>query len=244
MIAWGVTDAGMVRKENQDHHFVEVNQANNMAVMIVCDGMGGAKAGNIASKLAVATVVDDVRQAIKPHMSPKAVARALESAIYHANRVVGEKAKEEPDCRGMGTTLVSAVVSDNTAVIANIGDSRAYLINNNGISRVTRDHSLVEDLLIRGELTEDEAKAHPQKNLITRALGTEVEVACDIYEVVMEPGDFLLLCSDGLTNMLDDQQILFEVIHGGRHADCCQRLTEQSNGRGGLDNITVLLLSL
>ncbi len=245
MIAWGITHKGMVRQQNQDHYHLEVRQDQQIALLIVCDGMGGARAGNVASQLAIWTAVEELHQAgIRAHMNTKMMRQFFEQAVYRANRAVGDRARSSEEFFGMGTTLVGALVSDGIAMVANVGDSRAYLINQNGISRVTRDHSVVEDLVHRGDLSPDKVKNHPQKNLITRALGTGLEVVCDLYEVPLEAGDFLLLCSDGLTNMLDDQEILYEVIHGGNPDECCDRLVTLSNERGGLDNTTVILLSL
>ena len=242
MNAWGVTDTGKIRRQNQDSFHIDVGSGN--AVLIVCDGMGGAKAGNIASRLAVDTVTGELRQVMKHHMSVKAARQGLEMAVYRANRVITEYAGSNPDYLGMGTTFVGAVANARMAVVANVGDSRAYHINDGGITRVTRDHSLVEDLLHQGNLTEDQARFHPKKNLITRALGTEFDVQTDLFDVPLETGDFLLLCSDGLTNMVDDQEILYEVIHGGDAALCCERLVALSNERGGPDNITVILFSV
>ncbi|MCL1819049.1 MAG: Stp1/IreP family PP2C-type Ser/Thr phosphatase [Oscillospiraceae bacterium] len=242
MNAWGDSDKGRVRKQNQDSHYLDVQ--SEYAVLIVCDGMGGAKAGNIASRLATDTVSSELKSVIKPNMSARSLKQALELAIYHANRTVWDLSKTNMDYKGMGTTLVCAVITARAAYVANIGDSRAYIISDDGIRRVTRDHSVVEDLLHQGTLTDEEARAHPKKNLITRVLGTEMDVACDIYEIEPKPGDFLLLCSDGLTNIVDDQEILYEVIHGGAVESCCNRLVTLSNTRGGPDNITVALLSV
>ncbi|MCL2081119.1 MAG: Stp1/IreP family PP2C-type Ser/Thr phosphatase [Oscillospiraceae bacterium] len=242
MNGWCVSDKGRVRKQNQDSCYIDIKP--DCAVLVVCDGMGGAKAGNVASRLAADIVAGEMKNEIKPHMGAKAMKQTIEMAAYRANRAISELAKTNPDYYGMGTTLVCAVVGVKAAVVANVGDSRAYLLNDSGIKQVTRDHSVVEDLLDRGTLTNEEARTHPKKNLITRALGTELDVACDLFEIEPRQGDFLLLCSDGLTNMLDDQEILYEVIHGGAIENCCDRLVALSNMRGGPDNITVALLSV
>ena len=243
MKAWGVTDKGMVRQQNQDSYHADAGSQS--AVLMVCDGMGGAKAGNIASGLAVDTVKSELRQTIKPNISVKEAKHGLEMAVYRANRVITEYAGTSNEYKGMGTTFVGAVVIGKTAVVANIGDSRAYHISTGGgITRVTRDHSLVEDLLHKGNLTEGQARVHPKKNLITRALGTDFDVKADLFEVTLKKGDFLLLCSDGLTNMVDDQEILYEIIHGGDAEFCCDRLVTMANTRGGPDNITAVLFSV
>jgi len=242
MNGWCVSDQGRVRKQNQDSFYIDLQ--SDYAVLMVCDGMGGAKAGNVASRLAVEIVSGEIKAVIKPHMNAKTMKQTIEMAAYRANRAISDMAKTNPDYYGMGTTLVCAIVGQKVSVVANVGDSRAYLINGSGIARITRDHSVVEDLLDRGTLTNEEARTHPKKNLITRALGTELDVACDLFEIEPRQGDFLLLCSDGLSNMLDDQEILYEVIHGGAIENCCERLVALSNLRGGPDNITVALLSI
>ena len=142
----------------------------------------------------------------------------------------------------MGTTMVAVAVFDGCAHILNIGDSRAYHIGEEGIRQITRDHSVVEDLVQRGEITPDEARSHPQKNLITRALGSESHVEGDLYEVKLEKGEFILMCTDGLSNVLSDQEILSEVLHGGAAGGCCQRLLDVAISRGAPDNVTAVVI--
>ena len=144
----------------------------------------------------------------------------------------------------MGTTLVAALVRGLRVEIVNLGDSRAYHLGADGIRCVTVDHSLVELMVQRGELTHEQAKNHPSKNLITRAVGTEKQVAADVFSLTAEPGDCLLLCSDGLSNQMADQEILFEVVHGAQKADCCQRLLDIAKSRGAPDNVTSVLIAL
>ncbi|GHV34836.1 protein phosphatase PrpC [Clostridia bacterium] len=249
MLAWGATDKGVVRQQNQDAFKLDAERKGERpprpVFVVVCDGMGGASAGNVASDIAVKTAFEVITRVITPRMSPRQMRLALEEAVAEANTAVCGYAEAHPECFGMGTTLVTALVSDGLAVLANVGDSRAYKISNDGeISRETIDHSLVSDLVRLGELTEEQARNHPRKNYITRALGTEESVKCDIFEVKLNAGEFLLLCSDGLTNMLGDKEILYEVIHGGEHAGACRRLIAAANHRGGHDNITVALLSM
>ena len=144
--------------------------------------------------------------------------------------------------KGMGTTLVAVLVLGKRAYFANVGDSRGYLMNRQGIQRVTVDHSLVELMVQRGELSSEAAKSYPGKNFITRAIGTEQTVECDLYTAALRPGDCILLCSDGLTNHLADQELLFEVIHGGDPDDCLERLLVLSRQRGAPDNVTIVLI--
>ena len=239
MNIWGKTDTGIVRQQNQDAMFFErLNEDTYLAV--VCDGMGGAAAGNVASELAISVFVGSIKESLMED-SPL-INDVLRCACIEANSTVIDRANHNADYAGMGTTLVAALVQDETAYIANVGDSRAYYVTQTGISRITRDHSLVEDLVAKGELTEEEARNHPQRNLITRALGAEDGTDADIYTHALAQGSFLLLCSDGLSNMMSEQEILFELIHGGESADCCQRLVSIACSRGAPDNVTVVLL--
>lgn len=238
--AWGVTDRGAVRQQNQDAYYVDV-PSQELALCVVCDGMGGARAGNVASRLAVDTLVSAMRQRVED--SPGDTAEALLAySAEQANDAVYRRALSDPECRGMGTTMVAAIVRMDTADILNIGDSRCYHVSDGGIVRLTRDHSVVEDLVARGALTPEAARSHPRKNLITRALGSEEHIRADLYKQSLKPGDFLLLCSDGLSNMVTDQEILYEILHGGPAEECCQRLLDIALSRGAPDNVTAVLL--
>lgn len=239
MNVWAITDTGAVRQQNQDAYRVEILSPEQM-VLILCDGMGGARAGNVASELAAQTFGDVILNA-PPAVDPD---KLLEEAVAQANHVVCQRASDDPDCMGMGTTLVAALIRDGVCHIANVGDSRAYAVSEEGIRRVTRDHSLVEDLVQRGEITPEQARNHPQKNLITRALGVESGTRADLFAESCKPGSFLLLCSDGLSNVVTDQEILYEVIHGGEPSDCCKRLLDITLSRGAPDNVTVVLLQM
>lgn len=236
--AWGITDKGSVRQQNQDAYYLDV-LSDDLAVGLVCDGMGGARAGNIASMLAVEQFVDTLPQL--PEGTPEDPEALLARASAGANEAVYHRARTNPDCSGMGTTMVAALVTGGRAYLLNIGDSRAYYISGDGIRRITRDHSLVEDMVRRGDITPEEARTHPQKNLITRALGTEEQVRADFYRQSVKPGDWLLLCSDGLSNVVSDQEMLYEVLHGGPAGECCQRLLDITLSRGAPDNVTCVL---
>ncbi len=242
MNIWGITDVGIVRQQNQDDYHIEL-LAEDMALGIVCDGMGGAKAGNVASQLAVETFLETAK-AQPPEQWRNEPEALLHFAAEQANGAVHFRANIDADCRGMGTTMVAALVIGNQAYILNIGDSRCYLVRPEGISRVTRDHSVVEDLVARGQITPEQARQHPQKNLITRALGAESKLRADLFRKPMEPGDALLLCSDGLSNMVSDQELLYEVLHGGPAEDCCRRLLDIALSRGAPDNVTAVLLQM
>ena len=170
--------------------------------------------------------------------------QVLTEACSEANRVAFDYSQFDDSCKGMGTTIVGGIVAGKgNGYIINVGDSRAYKINSDGISKITNDHSLVADMVRMGELTEEQAQEHPGKNFITRAVGTDVTVTGDVFFPEIKRGDFILLCSDGLSNLVSEQEMLYEVMHGGSHEDCCSRLIDIANKRGGFDNITVVLLA-
>ena len=241
MQCWGLTDPGCVRKQNQDAYRIERLDRNNL-LCVVCDGMGGAKSGNIASTLAVEVFVEEIRRCWKPGMDEEKTDQMLRSAVKLANFTVFDQAAQFEEFDGMGTTLVAALVRGKKATVVNVGDSRAYGIGRDGIRQITKDHSLVQMMVDRGELTPEVAKSYPGKNFITRAIGTEPLVMCDIFHRDMNKGDFLLLCSDGLSNLMDDQEILFEVVHGVNKQHCCKRLLNIAKNRGAPDNVTSILV--
>lgn len=240
---WGLTDPGNIRKQNQDYYQV-FRFNDNTLIAVVCDGMGGAKSGNIASKLATETFIAEIRRSVQPDMDVERAESAIRTAVSLANAAVYENSLFSEDYTGMGTTLVAILILGGTGIVANIGDSRAYLLNQNDVRRITTDHSLVEMMVQRGEIKREEAKSYPGKNLITRAVGTEETVDCDLFRIPLQKDDNILLCSDGLSNLLADQEILFETVHGVNKANCCQRLLEIVKQRGAPDNVTAVLISL
>ena len=225
MRVWSITDTGLVRKENQDAYFVE--EMADCLVAAVCDGMGGPGGGREASAIAVQTMRTELPKALHPGMSAQQLGQAFGYCAGIANDAIRARAAQEPAL---------------LAVVTNIGDSRAYLISREGIRQISKDHSLVENMVDHGELTPQQARKHPSRNLITRALGPEAAVQADTFPVQWKQGDFLLLCSDGLVNTVTDQEILFEVIHGGALEECLQRLLALSRQRGAPDNVTAILL--
>ena len=235
MEAWGLTHRGAVRQQNQDAFAIR-NLPDGRVIALVCDGMGGARAGNIASAMAVKLFTEEFLRTSGREEERMRKAAAL------ANREVFQRSLRDEDCAGMGTTLVAALAGEGGAVILNEGDSRAYHINQEGIVLVTRDHSLVADLVERGELAREEARRHPNKNLITRALGADPDLMADCFRQPMAPGDYLLLCSDGLSNVVEEQEMLYEVIHGEGDESCCQRLLDIALSRGAPDNVTAVLI--
>ena len=240
---WGITDPGCIRTQNQDSYQVE-QLGKNALLCVVCDGMGGAKSGNVASTLACDMFCQELKDAWNGDLDSEKFRSSLHTAVKTANFTVYDQAQQFPEFSGMGTTLVAAVIQPKKCTVVNVGDSRAYRINADGITQITQDHSLVQMMVDRGEITPEQARVNPSKNLITRAVGTEPSVICDIFPLKLEKGDYLLLCSDGLTNLLDDQEILFEVVHGQQPDDCCVRLLEIAKKRGAPDNVTCILVSV
>ena len=242
MEVWSMTDVGLVRKENQDACAVCQHEESGHTLCVVCDGMGGAAGGKLASRIAVDTFMTEMQKVLRRDMTPEQLREASSYAVVLANRAIRDAAEASVDCRGMGTTLVSAVSYDGGAVLSNVGDSRAYHITADGIQRVTKDHSLVESMVDRGDITAEEARHHPNRNLITRALGPDLSALSDEYICPLEPGDFLLLCSDGLVDTVTDQEMLFEVIHGDDLNTCLDRLLAISKSHGASDNVTAVLM--
>jgi len=238
MNIWTMTDTGLVRKENQDAYAVRT--AFGHTICVVCDGMGGAAGGQLASRIAVDTFSAEMEKRLSPDAKPDRLREVSVVAVALANRAVREAARGSEEYHNMGTTLVSAVSFDGGVVIANVGDSRAYHINKEHIVQVTRDHSLVEHMVERGDITVEEARRHPNRNLITRALGPDIDPECDCYTCQLESGDFLLLCTDGLVNTVTDQEIKAEVLRGDTET-CMDRLLAISKSRGASDNVTVVL---
>ena len=238
---WGISDTGKVRSQNQDVFRIEELDRNTV-LAAVCDGMGGAKSGNIASRLAIDVFTDEVLRSYKPGMTQEQTEQLLKNAVKLANFTVYDQAQQFAEFSGMGTTLVAALINGKTATIINVGDSRCYHITRSDIRRITVDHSLVQMMVDRGELTDEEARVYPGRNYITRAVGTEPTVQSDLFAIGVERGDALLLSSDGLHNEVDDQEILFEVVHGVNNDNCCQRLLDIANMRGSPDNVTSVLV--
>ena len=232
------TDKGRVRSSNQDAYAVG-EFPDEVAWAIVCDGMGGAAGGNIASALAVKVISDKINAAYRSEMKPSSIRNMLDSALVAANIEVYDLADANPDLRGMGTTVVCAIVKDSCAYIAHAGDSRAYIFKSNDkLEQVTTDHSLVQNLVDSGKITKEEAEHHPNKNIITRAIGVDKSIKIDFDEVDMDDDEVLILCTDGLSNYVSDDEMISEV-KDGRYYAFADRLVKKANNNGGGDNITV-----
>lgn len=242
MHVWGVTDIGLVRKENQDAYLVRECTASGHTICVVCDGMGGAAGGQLASKIATETFTSELEKVLTPEMTPEQLEAASSYAVALANKAIQVVAEENEEYRNMGTTLVAAVSYTGGVVVTNVGDSRAYHVTENGITRITKDHSLVERMVDMGDITEEEARRHPNRNLITRALGADADAQCDGYICPVKEGEYLLLCTDGLVSTVTDQEMLFEVIHGSGPDSCLERLMEIAKSQGAPDNVTAVLM--
>lgn len=243
MQSWGLTDPGCVRTQNQDSYQIEQLDRHSM-LCVVCDGMGGAKSGNIASTLAVDVFVQEVKRSWTSNLDQEKLEQMLRGAVKLANFTVYDQAAQFEEFEGMGTTLAAVLIRGREITVVNVGDSRVYKVDKNGIQMLTKDHSLVQMMVDRGDLAPEMARSYPGKNYITRAIGTETVVECDLYRNKVEKGDYLLLCSDGLSNMMDDQEILFEVVHGVNKQQCCQRLLDIAKNRGAPDNVTSVLVQI
>ena len=239
--SYSLTDIGKLRKLNQDYVFTsEVPVGTLPDLFIVADGMGGHKAGEYASKCAVETMVSQINSSPE-----RGSIRVISNAIREANRRVRAKAMSDDNYFGMGTTLVVASIDEDGLCVANVGDSRLYLISNGEIKQVTVDHSLVEEMVQMGELERKSARNHPDKNIITRAVGVMEEVDPDFFEVEdLVVGDMILMCSDGLSNMLEDSEIMGIVESEGTLRDKAERLVAAANMNGGRDNISFIILKL
>jgi len=241
MKAWGETQVGRVRENNEDSYKIEFSNDKKTVLAVVCDGMGGARAGQVASEMACDIFTETVMERTGEH-SGKKLEALMKEAVSYANTEIYQKSHSDEIYSGMGTTMVAVMCKNSKATILNVGDSRAYFIDAEGISRITRDHSLVEDMIERGTITEMEAYTHPNKNVITRAVGTEKEICADIFTKELKSGEYILLCSDGLSNLLNEQEMLYEVLYGEEES-ACLRLCEIANSRGAPDNITAVLIT-
>lgn len=243
MQSWGLTDVGCVRKQNQDAFHIE-KLGRGALLCVVCDGMGGAKSGNVASSLAVDVFTQEVLRSWNGEMDQDRLDQMLHSAVKLTNFTVNDQAQQFEDFTGMGTTLVAVLIKNKQVTVVNVGDSRAYAINADGVQQLTEDHSLVQLMVNNGELTKEQARSYPGKNLITRAIGTESLVEPDIFHHKVERGDCLLLCSDGLSNIIDEQEMLFEIVYCDDKKQCCQSLLEIAKNRGAPDNVTSVLVCI
>lgn len=241
-----LSDMGKVRTNNED----SVGQDADLGLLLLADGMGGYNAGEIASGIAITTITDLVKREWKgikhgdvdPTTGYSQEALLLKKAVGAAHNAIHQVAKSQPQCAGMGTTVVAVVLHDDIMSIAYVGDSRLYRLRNGSLEQVTRDHSLLEELVARGHYTREEAKKLVRKNIVTRALGVEEAVSIDLIEDPIEVGDILLICSDGLSDMLTDDAICLTLSQNADNLpQAAQALVDAANERGGKDNVSVVL---
>ncbi len=240
MIVFGQTDIGSVRAENQDT-FRCGKLPQGAVYGVVCDGMGGAAGGSVASRLTAELMEERIVTGYREGMTPVSCEHLLESAVAAANALVYDESMANPKLRGMGTTVAAVIVLEDTAVVAHVGDSRVYLVEKT-LTQLTRDHSIVQEMIEKGQLTPEEAEHHPRKNLITRAIGVDSRVLCDLQTVEIPAESGLLLCSDGLTNMVtaaDIASILLQI----KSEQAPNALIKAANLAGGTDNITAVWVS-
>ena len=237
MRIYSATDVGQKRKMNQDYVFASEGPVGNLPnLFTVADGMGGHNAGDYASSHAVRILVDEIRE--DADYNPVKVIR---HAIETANTEIRNRAQEDENLRGMGTTMVVATIVDQYAYVANVGDSRLYVIGED-IIQITRDHSWVEEMVQRGEIDRKAARTHEKKNVITRAIGGYDTVEAEMFSVDLKKEDMILMCSDGLTNMLEDQEIFHIIKSSHDIREAAERLVSRANDNGGRDNISVILI--
>jgi len=236
MKTFSKTDIGMVREVNQDYVFVTETPIGNLPnLLVVADGMGGHRAGEYASRLAVEVLKQELEGSTEE--SPEAVMR---NAITRANERVLEAARQDAKLSGMGTTLVVATVIERTLYFANVGDSRLYLLSDD-IKQLSKDHSLVQEMVRLGGINQEEAKSHPDKNIITRAIGAKDELDIDFYEYRLKKNDMILMCTDGLSNMVEDEEMLHIVKCSRDVVEAVEQLIERAKDNGGNDNIGVIV---
>ena len=234
------SDIGKARELNQDYYYIS-QDTDEPKIYILADGMGGYKGGEIASKLST----DSVRKYIQSNFSSitkekEEILKLVKSAVEYANMIVYEKSKEIPELEGMGTTMEVCLIYNNKAYIGHVGDSRIYRIRKDVIRKLTKDHSYVQKLVEDKKITREEAKIHPKKNMLTKALGCTAYVEPDIRARNFEKGDIFIMCSDGLTNMVDEKQIYDIVTRDIEKA--AEELVNEANAAGGYDNITVIII--
>ncbi len=235
------TDVGQVRDNNQDSVYVS-EFSDSSGLFIVADGMGGYEGGELASSSAIAIISDCVRDGYRQDMTDDEICELLQIAIKNAGRQIYSTAQQKVELAGMGTTVVACLIVDSKLYTASVGDSRCYLYTDNRLYQITNDHSLVADFVARGLITADEAKSHPQKNVITRAVGSEENVSADTFVTDLCTNDTVLICSDGLHTMVDDEKIKYLLAEN--HDNAADTLISAANKNGGKDNITVITIKI
>lgn len=246
MIYSYISHVGRVRKNNEDYCKGEIisTDSKDIGIFAIADGMGGHNKGEVASELAVENIIKFLKTNLVQNGSVKInyIDDILKQAYNNVNSIIYKKSMEDDTFSGMGTTLTMVILYDKTAYIANVGDSRCYLLQNDSLKKVTRDHSLVEELIAQNAITEEEAKNHPRRNVITRALGTERMIIVDIYKEELNKDDILLLATDGLTGCVDKDEIKNILESNSDIESISNKLIEAANSKSGKDNVSVILI--
>lgn len=244
MQAWSLTDVGKKRKENQDSTYLKLDHKRNIALLMVCDGMGGVNGGAEASRIACEEFSDFVWNGLKDdpweEIGEEKAALLMKNGVTAANRAVYTHAISDPSFMGMGTTLTAALIVGNEGYVINVGDSRTYCMKDE-LHQVTDDHSVAGDLFRKGSITREQYDKFPDKNIITRAVGTDPEVYGDMFRLKLDEGEVILLCSDGLTNMVPDADIREVLKADYSPSEACRKLVDMANQAGGKDNISIVV---
>ncbi len=236
------TDIGKIRETNQDMSYGEVI-SESIAWTVVCDGMGGTNGGDIASKTAANEIKEILNSELKEDLEQQNIKYILENAVKNANSIIFDMAQKDETLKKMGTTVVLCVVYNDSLHVIHAGDSRAYILNNSEIKQITTDHSIVQEMVNSGEITKEQAQTHPQKNIITRAVGIHEIVEPEYKQITLDKECLILLCTDGLTNYLNDEEIQ-EIYANNKPNETIEILVNEANNRGGADNITVSILKI
>ena len=234
------SDIGKLRQTNQDFYNIEQLE-DDLTWVAVCDGMGGASGGNIASASAVKVMSEFILNSVHGALSDEEFKENLLKSINYANEFIYSSSSNNPSLKGMGTTCVCAIINKNKAYLANVGDSRAYFISNDNIFQITKDHSIVQEMIDSGKITKDEAVNHPRKNIITRAIGVAENIEVDCYEFDLNKDDIIFICTDGFSNYASNEQIL-KLAKESEFEDLAKNAIDFANDAGGHDNITVVAL--
>lgn len=237
-----ISDKGIVRDLNEDSYRVIVGQEEVPDTFIIADGMGGHNSGDVASNMAVEFAKNYILNNPKVFSNEESVLDGIKVLAEEGNKAIYEKASKSKETLGMGTTFIIAIALNNKLYIGHVGDSRVYLIRNNGIKRLTVDHSYIEELIKNGSITREEAQSHPKKNIITRALGCNESILVDTLSSSIDKNDIFVICTDGLTNMLPEYKIMKIILENDDLNNSCNELVRLANEKGGNDNITVIIM--
>lgn len=235
------TDRGLIRDINEDCYRIIPESPQNPCAFIVADGMGGHNSGEVASRMTVDYISDYIEHSSSLLFSCSDIGEEIKKMVGEANLTVFEASLDKPETSGMGTTLTMAVITGSRVTVAHVGDSRLYLARSTNLQQITEDHSYIEELIKNGTLTREEAGSHPRKHVITRAIGSSKDLEVDVQDFEAKDGDILLLCSDGLTNMICENEI-YSIIKDNEPEKACEQLIEAAKGKGGEDNITVIVI--